>query len=357
MIPLHQRDLLVGKPGYSLKILLSTHGFDPHIGGLEAVACMLAREFVRVGHEVVVVTHTPAGQEVAAFPFRVVRRPSLSALLRLFRWADVVFHNHVSLRMAWPLCFIRRPWVVVHHGWVPRGFGVTGLKGSVKHLILHRATGIAVSKAVAEDFKTPAQVIHNPYDAETFRLLLGIARDRDLIFVGRFVSDKGLPVLLDALDALGRRGLRPSLTVVGYGPEEAVWRRRTWELGLAAQVHFAGVKVGAALGEALNAHRVLVVPSLWNEPFGIVALEGMACGCVVVGSQGGGLGEAIGPGGLTFPNGDVAVLADRLEQVLTDADLVTRFRAALPEYLARHRPSEVAAGYLEVFERVVHENH
>ena len=318
---------------------------------------MLAREFARAGHEVVVVTHTPAGQEVAAFSFRVVRRPSPSALLRLIQWADVVFHNNVSLRTAWPLCFIRRPWVVAHHGWVPRGFGVTGLKGGIKRLILRRATGIAVSKAVAEDFKAPAQVIHNPYDTETFRLLPGITRDWGLIFVGRFVSDKGLPVLLDALDALGRRGLRPPLTVVGYGPEEAVWHRRTEELGLTAQVHFAGVKVGAALAEALNAHRVLVVPSFLNESFGIVALEGMACGCVVVGSEGGGLGEAIGPGGLTFPNGDVAALADRLEQVLDDADLLARLRAALPEHLARHRPPKVAARYLEVFERVVHGNH
>ncbi len=42
---------------------------------------------------------------------------------------------------------------------------------------------------------------------------------------------------------------------------------------------------------------------------GIVALEGIACGCVVIGSQGGGLKDAIGNCGLTYPNGDVAALA------------------------------------------------
>ena len=43
---------------------------------------------------------------------------------------------------------------------------------------------------------------------------------------------------------------------------------------------------GAALAALLNQCRILVVPSLWAEPFGIVALEGIACGCVVVGSAG-----------------------------------------------------------------------
>jgi glycosyltransferase involved in cell wall biosynthesis len=109
------------------------------------------------------------------------------------------------------------------------------------------------------------------------------------------------------------------------------------------------VKRGNVLAEILNAHKVLVVPSLWNEPFGVVALEGMACGCMVVGSAGGGLKDAIGPGGFTFPNGDIETLADCLIKALYDAETIAGCRSAVPAHLALHQPGPVAGRYLEVF--------
>jgi glycosyltransferase involved in cell wall biosynthesis len=223
--------------------------------------------------------------------------------------------------------------------------------GTVKRVLLRGATGIAISDAIAADFSTPCTVIPDPYDDEVFRLLPEIERNRDLVFVGRFVSDKGIPVLLEALKRLAVTGLEPTLTVIGAGPEEQNWRRRVDDMGLSEQVRFAGVKRGEELAEALNAHRVMVVPSLWNEPFGVVALEGMACGCVVIGSEGGGLKQAIGPAGLTFANGDVAGFAAAIEYALGDPAVQQRCCAAAPAHLAVHRPTPVAKRYLKVFER------
>lgn len=330
-----------------MKILFSSHTFYPNLGGLEAVSLMLAREFARAGHEVVVITQTPAGADEPKFPFALVRRPSARERMRLTRWADVVFHNNISLRAAWPLLLIRRPWVVAHHIWLPRGHGLTAIKAGIKRGVLRGAHNITISQAIAADFSTPCTVIPDPYDDETFRPLPGIAKDRDLVFVGRFVSDKGLPDLLQALVQLRQRGVRPGLTVIGAGPEDAAWRRLTSELGLEAQVQFIGVRRGAELAVELNRHRALVVPSRWHEPFGIVALEGMACGCAVVGSEGGGLKEAIGTAGLTYPNGDVPALADCLHTALTDERAVQQCRQAAAEHLARHAPASVADRYLD----------
>lgn len=336
-----------------MKILLSSHAFYPNLGGLEAVSLTLAREFARLGHEVIVVTRTPGGEDEPEFPFRLVRRPTARELMRLTAWAEVVFHNNLSLRMAWPLLLVRRPWVVAHHIWLPRGWDLRGAKAAFKRLVLRQARGIAISRAIAEDFSTACTVIPNPYDDATFRILPGIECDRELVFVGRFVSDKGLPDLLDALVHLRSEGLRPGLTVIGTGPEEAAWKSRSAELGLMDQVRFVGPKRGPVLAEELNRHRVLVIPSRWKEPFGIVALEGMACGCVVVGSEGGGLREAIGPGGLTYPNGDSAWLVQRLKVALTDDQATARCREAAPSHLALHRPTQVAANYLAVFEHAL----
>jgi glycosyltransferase involved in cell wall biosynthesis len=330
---------------------LSSNKFYPNLGGLETVSALLARAFTGLGQDVVVVTETPGGTGSDAFPFEVVRQPSAGKLLALVRWADVVFHNNISLRAAWPLLLVRRPWVVAHHIWVPRGSGLRGLKGALKRTLLRGASGIAISDAIAADFSTPCVVIPDPYNDEVFRTLPDVERNRDLVFVGRFVSAKGLPVLLQSLGRLADSDLRPTLTVIGAGPEERAWRQLVDDMGLSGQVQFAGVKRGAALAEALNAHRVMVVPSLWNEPFGVVALEGMACGCVVIGSEGGGLKQAIGPAGLTVANGDAAGLAAAIEQALGDPAVQERCRAAAPAHLYLHRPTAVANRYLKVFEQ------
>jgi glycogen synthase len=96
----------------------------------------------------------------------------------------------------------------------------------------------------------------------------------------------------------------------------------------------------------MNRHQVIVIPSRWPEPFGIVALEGIACGCIALGSEQGGLNEAIGNCGMTFRNGDGDELADRLRDLLSDSQLREEFRAAAAAHLERFRAPTVAQHYL-----------
>jgi glycosyltransferase involved in cell wall biosynthesis len=123
--------------------------------------------------------------------------------------------------------------------------------------------------------------------------------------------------------------------------------------GLSDQVELAGTVTGNALVRALNAHTVLVVPSRWREPFGVVAVEGIACGCVVVASAGGGLSDAVGACGIVFERGNIASLAKALATVLSDANLRRACRTAAPEHLARYRQKHVAANYLRVMAAAV----
>lgn len=343
-----------------MKILLVSHFFSPSIGGIENISEMLAREFVRAGHEVKLVTDTRyVDGEEGGFPFPVIRQPSPLQVMRLTRWADIVFHNNISLRMSWPLLIMRRPWVVTHQTWLPKGWSYSGVIGRIKRFVLRWATGVAISRAIADDIQTPCLVIHNPYDSETFRLLPDVQKEMELVFVGRLIHAKGLSTLIVALGILKEQGKRPGLTVIGLGSDESDFRKLSDALGLTEQVAFVGPRKGESLAEAVNRHKVMVVPSLWNEPFGIVALEGMACGCVVVGSERGGLQDAIGFGGLTFPNGDSKALAASVELALYNDGTAARCRAAAPEHLAVHSASAVAHRYLELFTHtlVEHKHH
>ena len=334
-----------------MKILLSSYAFYPNIGGIESVSELLAAEFVRLGHEVRILTQTP-GEDRGGWGFEVLRKPSARALLQAVRWCDVFFHNNISLQSLWPLLLVRRPWVVAHQTWITRLDRTLDWRDRLKRLLLRfAAANVSISRAVAASLPVASQIIPNPYRDDLFYRMPEVVREKDLVFLGRLVSDKGADLLLEAVKLLREGGLTAGLTLVGSGPEEDALKALAQSLGVASQIEFVGPKRGVQLARILNAHRVMAVPSRWAEPFGIVALEGIACGCVVIGSQEGGLPDAIGPCGATFPNGDAPALASVLRETLTCGGRLEQLQTGAPEHLAHHTAHAVASAYLEIFHR------
>jgi glycosyltransferase involved in cell wall biosynthesis len=266
----------------------------------------------------------------------------------------VYIQNNISLKTFWPALFCRRPIVLIHQTWISRVDGRIAWQDRLKLRAVRSAVkNIAVSAALADSIPARCEVVPNPYRHEIFRVFSPNRRDRALIFVGRLVSDKGCSLLLKALVELGKLGMFPTLTIVGTGPEESNLRGQVEKEGLRAKVDFVGRKSGGELANILNCHRVLVVPSLWQEPFGIVALEGIACGCVVVGSSGGGLSGAIGRCGITFENGDVKGLVAALMKVLEDSEYCASFGEQRAEHLRHHRADVVGRRYIDIFNSVI----
>jgi glycosyltransferase involved in cell wall biosynthesis len=111
-----------------------------------------------------------------------------------------------------------------------------------------------------------------------------------------------------------------------------------------------GIRSGPELVALLNAHKIIVIPSRWQEPFGLVALEGIACGCVAVAADAGGLPDAVGTAGVLFPSGKTDALAQCLENLLQDEGLTARCRAAAHDHLLNHDAATVARKYLKVLE-------
>jgi len=347
-----------------MKILFSSYLFHPSVGGIESVSKILAERFAAAGNEVQVITESEENvqrptsnaqrsTQSLESSFGVTRKPSLRETIRLLQWCDLFFQNNISLRSLIPALILRKPTVVVHQTWLQNTRGGVGWHNRIKQILLRFVTNVAISKAVADGINAHSAVIGNPYDDQIFRLMPDVTRNRDLVFVGRLVSDKGVDLLLRALELLQNDNLLPGLTIIGSGPDENNLRRLTTELGLDRQVTFVGQKSGATLAETLHRHNVLVVPSRWAEPFGIVALEGIASGCVVVGSEKGGLKEAIGPCGVTFENENVPALAKQLKRVLNDPNLQTNLRQHASAHLAKFQSDAVAAAYLRLMRKML----
>ncbi len=136
-----------------------------------------------------------------------------------------------------------------------------------------------------------------------------------LLYVGRLDREKGIDLLLRAMERLN--GVR--LRIVGEGPLRPRLEHLAKSLGIGDRVSFIGWLEPSAINIELARTWALVVPSLWAEPLGLVAVEAVTRGVPVVASQSGGLAEIIEPGvtGLLFPNGDAAALEKRLRQLVS----------------------------------------
>src|SRR5262245_31393415 len=137
--------------GAEVRLLLHSR-FYPSVGGIETVADLLTQEWVKAGVKVCVVTDVDAPRDDGRpFPFPVIYRPSPRRLMKLVLAHDVFVHFNISLRALWPLIFVRRPFVAVHHGlYVNDEAGHRDWREGLKLFIATYATeNIAVSKAVA----------------------------------------------------------------------------------------------------------------------------------------------------------------------------------------------------------------
>lgn len=327
------------------------HGrFYPGIGGIETIVRLLATEWTAAGHEVVVVSNL-GGQTAKKFPFDVVYRPGPIIWFRLVKWSQVVLHMNLSLKGLWPQAWLKRRLIVSH-----QSFYTTYRSSStnrtwpekLKLRVLPRATSITASNAIAAALKVSSRTIPNPYEAALFRQIPGAARDRELVFVGRLVSEKGADLLLQAFKQLEKRWPTIRLSLIGHGPERPKLEKQAAQMGLAERTGFLGPLEPEQVAAQLRRHRILVVPSVYEEPFGVVALEGAACGCRVLGSDGGGLPEAIGPAGTTFRRGNLADLTERLNDLLGAVHDATE-QQTIAAHLQHHHPRRIAEEYLKVF--------
>lgn len=142
--------------------------------------------------------------------------------------------------------------------------------------------------------------------------------DRCVLFVGRVVPEKGVDILLRALEQVDA-----TLTVIGDGIALPAARILAAELAMSERVRFAGWATGNGLTDAYRNAAVVVVPSLWPEPFGLVGLEAMAFSRPVVASMTGGIVDWLQPHktGLGVEPGHPDQLRAALTAVLDDPAL------------------------------------
>jgi len=181
-----------------------------------------------------------------------------------------------------------------------------------------------------------------------------------LLFLGRMSRLKGGEFLLDALPRVSELLDKPlQITFAGDGPDRPTWEkraRRTQEIRPNVEIKFPGWLSGEDLDGTLRATDLLVVPSVWPEPFGLVGPEAGLFGVPAAAFDVGGIRDWLSDGinGFLAP-GDPPTskgLAEAIVKCLADPNMYARLRAGAFEAAQRFSVESHLAGLLEVFSHV-----
>jgi glycogen(starch) synthase len=181
-------------------------------------------------------------------------------------------------------------------------------------------------------------------DLPGLRARFAAPEERLVLLVGRLVYEKGFHVALDALAPVIRRLGDVRFVIAGSGTAEEELKRQARRLRLMRRGTFLGWIGDDMLHSLYRVADLCIVPSIY-EPFGLVALEAMASGCLCVVADTGGLREVVpddGSVGHRFRSRDSDALGAIVEQVLEDDEARARAVAAAREHVLQFDWNEVA---------------
>jgi glycosyltransferase involved in cell wall biosynthesis len=376
-----------------MNICLLTPTFLPKLGGVEIIVSSLARQYVRAGHRVVVVTQWPRKgrgtpqDEVLEYP--VVRYPRPFSFFWSFGFRGIrkaldraherlpfdILHCHLAYP-AGPvaLSFARTcglPVVITTHGSDIRPDSRYRQRRSIWKTICKSLQNADALTAISLDMKNlltdivgqnqkEIRVIPNAVDIEEMNLPVRFDPTWPIdpkvpffLYLGGLSHKKGVDVLLEAIRLLKEKGQGTGkLIIAGDGADRADLEGFSRRHHLEDRVQFVGKVTGPLKYFLFQNCRFVIMPSL-TEGFGLVAIEAFCCGKPLIASTVGGLKELMGNDktlGLPIPPEDPGALAQAIKEM--EARLGNFQPQAIREFVRKFDWPNVAQSYLDLYRTV-----
>jgi glycogen(starch) synthase len=284
-------------------------------------------------------------------------------------WLVAVAGDHLAKRFRAPLAItVHAPEYGRHQGWVDK-HPQSHIHG-VENWMANRAEQVITCSAYMRDQVSdifaieeeciavipngidPADLHAAPDDEiKALRARFAAPHEKLVLLVGRLVYEKGFQIALEAMPRVIQEVGNVRFLVAGAGTHEQELRSQARQLGLDAHGTFLGWIGDDVLHSLYRIADLTVVPSIY-EPFGLVALEAMACGSPCLVADTGGLREVVPHEevGLRFRSRDPRSLARVAARVLTDDELGRRIVTEAHEHVRRFDWADVAERTLEVYE-------
>jgi len=155
---------------------------------------------------------------------------------------------------------------------------------------------------------------------------------REILFVGQIIRGKGVDLMLRALALLEGEW---KATIVGDGNHLGECQALAKRLDISDRVKFTGWIDHTQLDDYYSAARLVVVPSRWPEPFGMVGIEAMSRGRPVVAFDSGGISDWLNTGisGFLLPAADINAMASAIQKLLENRALARKMGKAATEHV------------------------
>ena len=317
-------------------------------GGVEARAYYLAKNLVKLGHEVYVITSWEKGLKkedyfsgIRVYRVGKVNYSQSGSVLQRFKFMRGAYKKAVSLGIGFdivdgynftsylPAYYAAKKMnaksvATYHEVWAGqwlKKFGLYGLSGEIgERIVLAKKWDlfIAVSENTKKDLikagiKKPIKVVYNGIDLNEFNF--NVKKDNSIICVARLVKNKRIDLLINAFKIIKKDYPEIKLKIIGVGPEEKNLKELA---GNDKNIKFFGfVKNKKDVLKEIKKSRLFVLPSE-QEGFGIATIEAVACNVPYIASDINVIKEVTenGKGGLLFKNGNYADLAEKIKSVL-----------------------------------------
>lgn len=314
-------------------------------GGIERIIHMLIVELQRRGHEVTLYAHADSTAECRLVPYHDTA-VSLAATLRnmltvsrdVWQWQPDVIHSFGRVATLLPLLPLRIPKLMTYQ----RAVTPSSVRwGSLLSLGTLHFSGISRWMMQETLHLGHWHLVFNGVPLATYDFVPAVGADAPFVFLGRIEHIKGTHLAIDIARRCGRR-----LVIAGNVPagEESYFERQIKPHVDGNHVTYIGPVDDRQKNDLLGSAAAFLMPILWEEPFGIVMAEAMACGTPVLGLCRGAVPEVVADGVTGFVTATVDELVEAAARVHT---LDRRACRARVEQLFSE--TAVATAYLEVY--------
>lgn len=357
-------------------------------GGVQECVRALQSELVKRGHEVLIITPRPRG-------FRKLKRSSEGMILigtsadikspfqattaQISASVDLKAIDEMLENHKFDVMHFHEPWVpmlsmqilakstcanvATFHAKLPE----TALSKTVERVITPYTKSIlksldlstAVSSAAAEYYvsisKQQPVIIPNGVDVKKYSKTKNrVSGPKTILFVGRLEKRKGVKYLLMAFSKLANTGNNFKLIIAGDGPERKKLEAFTREHKISG-VEFLGYVSDEAKIDLLRSCDIYCSPAVFGESFGIVLLEAMAAGAVVVAGNNPGYSAVMqGKGNLSIVNPkDTESFARKLELLLSDQELRKLWLDWAGEYIKQFDYQKITDQYEKAYKQAI----
>jgi glycosyltransferase involved in cell wall biosynthesis len=317
-----------------------------HYGGIERIVDMLARGLSARGHSVTLFAHPESACPVAKVawsggssraPLDTLRNAATLTRHVAAGGIDIV-HSFARVAYLGPLLPVAIPKLMSYQRAIsPR---TTGLAHRLARGTLEFS---AISRSMIERAGLSGRwhLVPNGVSLATYPFRATLPPDAPLVFLGRVEAIKGPHLAIEAARLAGRR-----LVVAGNVPDE----HRAWFEAMIAphidgdRVRYQGPVNDAQKCALLGGAAALLMPVAWDEPFGIVMAEAMACGTPVIGFNRGAVPEVVAEGATGYVVDTVAEMGAAV------ARLPAISRAACRARVERlYSDTAIVDGYLQLY--------